>query len=83
MTSSIVLCTSSHAVDLADGRVFGPGEVINGVDVSIEHNNHLIEQGHMIVLEKMPVVLPDRNTSPSPPPTPLFSTPSEPIGSKS
>ena len=44
-----VLCTSTHPVDLNDGRVLAPGDTAEGIDVYLPHNAALIADGHLII----------------------------------
>lgn len=46
-----VLCTSTHAIDLADGRTVGPGEVVEKVDTNDPHVRDLVLSGHLYVQE--------------------------------
>lgn len=43
--------TSSHPEDLADGRVVGPGEVVSDVDISIPHNQRLLDDGAIVKIQ--------------------------------
>lgn len=51
---SIVLNISSHPIDLDDGRILGPGEVAEDVDLDIAHNQGQLEDGHLRELDAMP-----------------------------
>lgn len=53
MTEARVICTSTHAVDLSDGRTLAPGEEAEGVDTDHEHQRALVLDGHILVLEGM------------------------------
>lgn len=46
-----VICTATHPVDLADGRVLGPGEEAEDVDTSAPHVRNLVLDGHLLVTE--------------------------------
>ena len=46
-----VLCTSSHPVDLSDGRTLAPGEVAEDVDTEHPHQRGLVLDGHLLVQE--------------------------------
>jgi hypothetical protein len=61
MAKSRVLCTSSHAVDLDDGRVLGPGETAIDVDVEDAHNALLLTGGLIRVFDSAPKTWETRN----------------------
>lgn len=46
-----VLCTSSHQVDLADGRALAPGETATDVDTDHPHTRSLVLDGHLLVTD--------------------------------
>lgn len=46
-----VLCTSSHPVDLSDGRTLAPGEGTDKVDTDHPHQRGLVLDGHLLVQE--------------------------------
>lgn len=41
-------CTSTHAEDLADGRVVGVGEEVDDVDMTEPHNQRLLNEGKLV-----------------------------------
>lgn len=43
--------TSRHPEDLADGRVVGPGEVVDGLKADDPHNKRLLDEGKLVKLE--------------------------------
>lgn len=53
--SEIVLCVSNHVVTLHDGRFLAPGEHATEIDTEHVHNAALIEDGHLVVVDKEPV----------------------------
>lgn len=50
MKKGNVVGTSSHSVDLSDGRAVAPGEVAEDVDIEDAHNAQLLLDGHLNVL---------------------------------
>lgn len=53
MTGSTVICSSTHPVDLDDGRGLAPGESATDVDTDAPHNRDLVLDGHIRVEEGM------------------------------
>ncbi len=45
--SSTYRCVSTHPVDLADGRIVAPGDVVQP-DLNLEHDRLLVESGLLI-----------------------------------
>lgn len=45
-----VLCVSTHPEDLADGRLVGPGQQIDNIDLDQPHNARLVVDGRLVVL---------------------------------
>lgn len=79
MTEARVLCTSSHVIDLDDGRVLGPGESAESVDTKHAHNKLLLDEGQLRVLDSAPKNWESRNpvsSSEDAPPPPPPATPS-------
>src|SRR4051794_30635221 len=54
---------SRHPEDTADGQMFGPGETIQDLDLSIPHNLRLLEDGCVVALG--PVKPPDPPSEPA------------------
>lgn len=50
-TTSKVVCTASHPVDLDDGTTLGPGQQAEKVDINNPHNSSLIDAGFLTVLD--------------------------------
>lgn len=48
---STVVCTSSHPVDLPDGRSLAPGETAEDIDTKEPSVKDLVLDGHLNVLE--------------------------------
>lgn len=48
---SKVVCSSSHPIDLSDGRTLAPGESAEDVDTTHPHQRALVLDGHIVVLE--------------------------------
>lgn len=48
---STVLCTSTHVIDLEDGRSLAPGEVAEDVDTTTPFIRSLVLDGHLLVQE--------------------------------
>lgn len=43
-----IKCVSSHAEPLADGRLLAPGQVAHDVDLSVDENQRLLDEGKAI-----------------------------------
>jgi hypothetical protein len=87
MSKSIVLNTSSHIVDLDDGREIEPGKWAEDVDTDASHNAHLLEDGTVRVLSSVPNDTPRPAEDPEPetsvavaPPAPALSEPTRSEG---
>lgn len=50
MKKGNVVGTSSHSVDLSDGRSVAPGEVVEDIDIEDPHNAQLVLDGHLSIL---------------------------------
>lgn len=48
-STGTVLCTSSHVIDLADGRSLAPGEVAEDIDTGDPHVRDLVLSGQLYV----------------------------------
>ena len=46
-----VIGTGDHPVDLSDGRLVAPGEVVEDVDLNDPHQRALVTDGHLTVLD--------------------------------
>lgn len=50
-TLGTVVCTSTHPIDLDDGRELAPGQTVEEVDLDHPHNRTLVLDGSLVVTE--------------------------------
>lgn len=49
--ATVVNC-GTHPIDISTGKTLGVGEIADNIDVSVQHNRDLINDGHLYVVDR-------------------------------